>query len=102
MMLANTGIATASPTKSLSPEEPIGNCGVFPRNAPLQIENWNVGTVSCAEAMHVMNSFFDAAEKYATVDDWKCGIFGAAENEAKAGIAVQCKGPRGVLRLVSP
>jgi hypothetical protein len=96
------GIAAASPAVPLAPVEPIENCGVFPRNAPLEIENWNVGIVSCAEAMSVMNAFYDAAEKYATVDDWKCGIFGAAENEAQAGIAVQCKGPRGVLRLVQP
>ena len=67
----------------------------------LVLINYNVDAISCPDALDVIGRFLQAREKYATVDDWDCGILGAAEAERMAHV-VNCRGPRGELRAEKP
>ncbi|WP_068243656.1 DUF6777 domain-containing protein [Mycobacterium sp. ACS4331] len=88
----------APPTE---PHEPIRNCGAIPSMPNLVLINYNVDAISCPDALNVITRFHQIQQKYATVDDWDCGILGAAEAEQMAHV-VNCHGPRGELRAEEP
>ena len=84
-------------------DESGANCGTYAGQPAYDLWNYDTTTLSCAQAIGVMDSFFDAAartsQKYAMVDTWSCGINGAAEAEEQGGRIAQCKGPLGWLTL---
>ncbi|BBZ35917.1 DUF6777 domain-containing protein [Mycolicibacterium confluentis] len=89
------------PPPAPAPYEPIRNCGTIPVMPNLVLINYNVDAISCPDALDVIARFHQAQQKYATVDDWDCGILGAAEAERMAHV-VNCRGPRGELRAEEP
>jgi hypothetical protein len=84
-----------------SPHEPIRVCGPVPSSPHLVLVDYDVDAISCPDAFDVIERFLQRREKYATVDDWNCGALGAAEAERR-GHVINCRGPRGELRVESP
>lgn len=78
------------------------DCGGVPQitsRPDLRLWNYDSAVTSCANAVAILDAFRAAAQKYATVGEWECGIYGAAEAE-RTGIILRCVGPRGPLNAL--
>lgn len=88
------------------PLEPVDGMGVdcgpiaqIKDRPDVRFWNYDAAFTTCADAVGILDRFYQAQEKYATVGAWDCGINGAAEVD-RTGILIRCVGPRGQLNAL--
>lgn len=100
------GVPAHADTVNHLPLEPVDGMGVdcgpiaqIQNRPDVKFWNYDPAFTTCADAVNILNSFYAAQEKYATVGAWDCGINGAAEVD-RTGILIRCVGPRGQLNAL--